>query len=226
MSCVLNEGETGVVVGDKITTPDGVQHVFADCDIRPGSTLSFPYVEDSMDPVTHPAPESPVAPVVTPESVPAAPAPEAAQTPAPAAPVTTAAVVQPDPTAQPLAGVQDLAKLGGDNPVAVIVLAGVAVLGGGAAWKFYNQKSSQTHELKMKEMELKSQTPSQSPPPCIMKHGELDTKLAAIEAKLSKLEHKTASFSAGGPSSDELDERVIKLEKTVKSLAAKKAGAK
>lgn len=226
MSCTLRKGETGVVVGDKITTPDGVQHVFADCDIRPGSTLSFPYVEDSMDPITHPAPESPVAPVAAPESVPAAPAPEAAPTPAPAAPVTAAHTEQPDPTAQPLAGVQDLAKLGGDNPVAVIVLAGVAVLGGGAAWKFYNQKSSQTHELKMKELELKSQSPSQSPPPCLVKHSELDAKLTELHGKISRLEQKTSSLSIGGSSVEEIEERLVKAEKSIKALTGKKAGVK
>ena len=178
----------------------------------------MPEVEPAAPVIAEPSPsyETP-AEAAAPVEAPVAPV-----APAPAAPVAEAQTLAPDPTtaASELQGLVGAA--GGDSTLA-IVLAAIAVLGGGAAWKFYNQKSAQTHELKLKELELKSQTPSQSPPPCIVKHGELDAKLAAVEGKVNKLDQKTAGMSVDGPSSDELDERVIKLERQVKALVTKKA---
>ena len=108
-------------------------------------------------------------------------------------------------------------------PLFLRCLAGIAVLGGSAAWKFYSSKGAQAHELKLKELELKSQSPSQSPPPCVLKHGELEAKLAALEGKVGQVERKTSTMSLDAPSSDELDERLIKLEQAVKKLTPKKA---
>lgn len=201
MGCAVAAGETGVVVGDVITLADGSTHVFSTCDIAPGAVLSFQY-EDAMDPLALPEPNV-SAPPIEPPTV------TAAHTEAPA----------PDPATAPL----DLAKLGGDNPLAVIVLAGIAILGGGTAWKFYSKKSEMSHELKMKELEMKAQ-PSTSPPPCIVKHGELDARLAAMEGKVGAVEKKTSSFSSGISNVEEIEERVTKIEKALK--AAKKAGAK
>lgn len=211
MGCEVGPGEAASVRDGVVTLSDGTVHPLSDCQIAPDAKLIFSYEEaPAMDPAALPIPTEPAPP-------PAATAP---------APTPAATIAQPDPTAQPLAGVGDLAKLGGDNPIAVIVLAGIAVLGGSAAWKFYNSKSSQAHELKLKELELKSQTPSQSPPPCIVKHGELEAKIAALEGKVGQVERKTSTISLDAPSPDELDERIVKLEKAVKTLTTKKASAK
>ena len=223
MECVLRAGESGEVRDDLLTLPDGSVFPLSACVIEPHATLSFPYVEDTpMDPVSLPAAaEAPPvdSPVVAKE------APTTVEAPASAVPakepeLTAHTEVPASPDVNPL----DLAKLGGDSPVAVVILAGIAILGGGAAWKFYNKKAEMTHEMKMKELEMKSQSPSQSPPPCIVKHTELDAKLAAVDAKLSKLDKKTSGLSIDGdsPSTEELDSRLIKLEKDVKSLKAKK----
>lgn len=214
MGCQVGPGEAASVRDGVVTLVDGTAHPIADCQIAPDAKLIFSYEEaPAMDPAALPIPTEPAPAMAAPASVPTAATP-------------AATIAQPDPTAQPLAGVGDLAKLGGDNPVAVIVLAGIAVLGGSAAWKFYNSKSSQAHEIKLKELELKSQSPSQSPPPCIVKHGELEAKIAALEGKVGQVERKTSTMSLDAPSPDELDERIVKLEKTVKTLTAKKAGAK
>jgi len=212
--------------GGYFEVPSGTICPLAEMGWEEGSAFRFHYNSEEA-----PMPEvEPAAPVIAePSPSLAAPieaaapveAPVAPVAPAPAAPVAEAQTLAPDPTtaASELQGLVGAA--GGDSTLA-IVLALVAVLGGGAAWKFYNQKSAQTHEVKMKELELKAQQPSQSPPPCIVKHGELDAKLAAVEGKVAKIHEKTAGMSVDGPSSDELDERMVKLERAVKVLTAKK----
>jgi len=149
---------------------------------------------------------------------PAPEAPPVAEAPAPA-PEPVAHTVAPDPTtaASELQGLVGAA--GGDSTLA-IALAAIAVLGGGAAWKFYSQQTKQSHELKMKELEMKSQTPSQSPPPCILKHGELDAKVAALEAQVEKVAAKAkAAGLPAGFDAEEIETRIEKLEKAAKAKA-------
>ena len=63
-------------------------------------------------------------------------------------------------------------------------------------------------------------SPNQSPPPCILKHGELDAKVAALEAQVEKVAAKAkASSLPAGFDADEIEERIEKLEK---AAAAKK----
>ena len=105
-----------------------------------------------------------------------------------------------------------------------VVLAVVAVLGGGAAWKFYSQSSKQkadlatkqaeqAHELAMAELNAKVQVPSVSPPPCVAAHTSLEARIAAVEAKASRmtLPDFPEDFDA-----ELLIARVEKLEKAAK----------
>lgn len=210
--------------GGYFEVPSGTICPLAEMGWEEGSAFRFHYNSEEAPVADVPSPTPEHSVVSEPGPSPSYEAPvEAAAAPVAAAPqATEAQTLAPDPTtaASELQGLVGAA--GGDSTLAII-LALVAVLGGGAAWKFYNQKSAQTHELKLKELELKSQTPSQSPPPCIVKHGELDAKLAAVEGKVAKIDQKTAGMSVDGPSSDELDERIIKLERQVKALVTKKA---
>ena len=214
--------------GGYFEVPSGTICPLAEMGWEEGSAFRFHYdseeapVPELPSPTPEPtsvdgpgAPLSPEAasPIAAPVPVVAAPAPVEAQT------------VAPDPTSA-AAELQGLVGAAGGDSTLAIVLALVAVLGGGAAWKFYTKNSEQKHEFKMKELELKAQQPSQSPPPCVVKHGELDAKVAAVEAKLGKVESKTAGMSVDGPSSDELDERLVKLERQVKALTVKKAVSK
>jgi len=157
-----------------------------------------------MDPVALPAP----APEAPPVAGAPAPAPE---------PVASIAVPDPTTAAGELQGLVGAA--GGDSTLA-IALALIAVLGGGSAFKLYQKRAEHAHELKLKELEMKSQIPSQSPPPCILKHGELDAKLAALEAQVEKVAAKArAAGLPAGFDPDDIEERLEKLEK---AAAAKK----
>jgi hypothetical protein len=108
-------------------------------------------------------------------------------------------------------GAQDGGMLG-------VVLALVAVLGGGAAWKHYAKTAEQKHEREMRELELRSQAPTVQPPPCQAADAATQARLRAIEARLGKAEEKALSFSGG---SSDLEERVEAIERANKKRAAK-----
>ncbi len=112
-----------------------------------------------------------------------------------------------------------------DGGTVGVVLALVAVLGGGAAWRFYSQhskqraeieakKAEQEHELAMRRLDLEAQNAHASPPPCLAAHAQ-------IEARLSAIESKSASFGLpAGFDADDLSERIEKLEKANKPKPA------
>jgi hypothetical protein len=106
-----------------------------------------------------------------------------------------------------------------------VVLAIVAVLGGGAGWKFYSQSSKQkadlaakhaelAHELAMAELTAKTQVPTTSPPPCIAAHSALEARIAAVEAKASRMTSIDLPDDFDG---DALIARVERLEKAAKA---------
>lgn len=135
------------------------------------------------------------------------------------------------PSPEQLMQVAQGAEQGG---VIGVVLAAVAVLGGGAAWKFYSQSSQQkaelatkqaeqAHELAMAELNAKMQAPTTSPPPCIAAHTSLEARLAAVEAKASRM---TSIDLPDDFDADVLIARVEKLEKALKASKPKPAGRK
>lgn len=114
---------------------------------------------------------------------------------------------------------------GADDGMIGVVLAIVAVLGGGAGWKFYSQSSKQkadlaakhaelAHELAMAELTAKTQVPTTSPPPCIAAHSALEARIAAVEAKASRMTSIDLPDDFDG---DALIARVEKLEKAAKA---------
>lgn len=109
-----------------------------------------------------------------------------------------------------------------------VVLAVVAVAGGGAAWKFYSQSSKQkadlatkqaelAHELAMAEINVKMQAPTTCPPPCIAAHASLEARIAAVEAKASRM---TSIDLPDDFDADALIARVEKIEKAIKPKPA------
>ena len=125
----------------------------------------------------------------------------------------------------------ELAKVatdGADSGLVGVVLAVVAVLGGGAAWKFYSQSSKQkadlarierdqAHELAMAELNAKINAPTTSPPPCIAAHSSFEARIAACDAKISRANSVTLpdDFDV-----DEMLDRIEKLEKAAKKKTA------
>lgn len=65
-----------------------------------------------------------------------------------------ASVGQPESAAGELAALKDLA---GGNSVLMVVLALIAVVGGKAGWKFWQDRAKLKHEETMKRMELEAE---------------------------------------------------------------------
>ena len=93
------------------------------------------------------------------------------------APATTATVAQPQTMAGELA---QLKELTGGNPVVAIVLVAIVILGSGAGWKFWQNKSEQKHEQAMKELELKAE----------LAKAESKAKAEALKAKAKAVKSK------------------------------------
>ena len=117
-------------------------------------------------------------------------------------------VAAPDP------GVADLGQftaLAGENAGVAVILSLVAVVGGGAAWKFYSQHSAQKHELEMAKLE-KGQNDHQA---CEAKRLELANRVDALEKKL------TGAIDLDGPSPSDLDKKIKNLERRVREMKPK-----
>jgi hypothetical protein len=139
----------------------------------------------------------------------------------PVAPPVVAHEAQPAPTPS-ASELGKLAESAGDNPLLALGLATIAVLGGGSAWKLWTKRSEQAHELAMKRLELDAATANGTaqPPPCQTKQAETDAKLAAIDARLGKVE-KTSLALPDGFDADELTGRLGKVEAAVRRLGVK-----
>ena len=129
---------------------------------------------------------------------------------------TVAQETQPDPTVNSL---NQIAQTTGGDSSLTLMLAMLAVVGGGAAWKFYTQYSEQKHEQKMKQLELEAQAAGLAgaqPPPCQAAKVKLEAELQEVKEKLEGLDRKlafTADFDA-----DLLERRMKKLERKLQDM--------
>ena len=132
---------------------------------------------------------------------------------------TTAQQVQPDPTAN---SINQIAQTTGGDSSLTLMLAMIAVIGGGAAWKFYTQYSEQKHEQKMKQLEMQAQAQGLAgaqPPPCQAAKVKLEAELKELKARLEGMDRKLtflADFDA-----DLLERRLKKLERKLKDMEEK-----
>jgi len=197
------------------------------CYIPVGAILSVPYnQEEHMDPTvsvptTAPLVSDPVAPVDPVEAT------------APATPAVTEHIEVPAAPAVPSA--EELGKVAqsaGDSSTGLL-LALLAVVGSAGALKFYTDWRKQSHELSMKKLEIEAEAASSKapdysaaqPPPCAAEKIAVEKRLASLaeavetlSARVAKAEKATASF--GGTDLDDYEDRLAKLEKTLKSRTA------
>jgi uncharacterized protein HemX len=199
------------------------------CHIPENFTFRIPYNEAKMPDETpeHYAPASPSAPV---EPAPVEPAPVEPVAEAPSANALSSLSEAP-----PVADLSGLKDMAGDNSVLMVILALVAVLGGGTAWKFYQQNANQKHEQAMRKLDLEAKAmkvQSTSPPACQQAHAKMEAEISdigkrvsdhasAVEERLAKVERRTLSLTGSGVDLEELDQRVAKVEKAVKPRAKK-----
>jgi uncharacterized protein HemX len=196
------------------------------CAVEPGAVLHFAFDTPKEKPVDPVAPAA-AAPVAAAPAAPAAPVPP----PTVADPATLTATTAPAPQAPTPADLGALAQQGGGGMVGV-VLAIVAVAGGGAAWKFYSQRSEQAHELAKEKMKMEAQAAGLNgaqPPPCQAANVALEQKVTALTARVEAAEAKAdaAAKKGAGLSADfdaeGLERQVKRLAKAVKELQEEKS---
>jgi hypothetical protein len=125
-----------------------------------------------------------------------------------------------DPTGAVLAGeFSNLAQSTGGDSMLAIILALIAVVGGGAAWKFYRQYSEQKHERSMAQMKMNAQAQGMTgaqPPPCQVANAKLDAEIKQLKSRLNTIDNKmslNADFDG-----DFVERKVKKLERRLAEL--------
>ena len=200
--------------GDVVEVEPGTAAILRDCDIPAGVTFRT-YYGDSMEPL----PDTPDVPLPTPTS-PASAVP--AELPKGTSPVPEGAQAQAlSPDAMPdLAQIEGMA---GGNPMLMLAVLLVMVLGGGAGWKFWTQYSEQKHQQALERLRLERDMAGHggaSPPPCQTAHAALEKRIDAIDRRLSDTTRKVGTvIRPDSPGVEELDERLTRAEKQIKALA-------
>lgn len=217
--CRVESGEVALLSQDGIILPNGDKvPLSADCYLAVGSILRFQYSDEipketATKPKKH---RKRVKPVETEntntDGTFATAQPEVEATPASVE--TTAHEVAADPatSAGELGGL--IEKTGGNAGLGV-VLAVIAVVGGGAAWKFYSKFSEQKHEQAMRRLELDAQQAGlqgAQPPPCQAAQAKTEAALADLTSRLALVEKKSSSLDADFDGSD-VERRLKKLER-------------
>jgi hypothetical protein len=196
------------------------------------SAVDSGHLEVTLEPSpSMPAPSAPVAAAPV-EAAPAAPAsaevaPVAVPVAVPAPVETTATTAEPaTPSADDLAKLADAA---GGNAGLAAILALLAVAGSAGALKLYKGWSDNKKEIELAKINADAEArkgPDYSttqPPPCSVKQMETEARMTALHGqvselsgKLEKLAKKTDALPAGFDA-DDLEERIVKLEKAAKA---------
>jgi hypothetical protein len=131
------------------------------------------------------------------------------------------------PSPQEIAGVVEQSGGGAVGLVAALL----AVVGGGAAWRFYSQRSEQAHELAKERLKMESAAQGLSgaqPPPCQaatvaaeQKIAALSARIEAAEARVAAAEKKSTGLSADFDA-DDVERQLKRLQKAVKALQDEK----
>jgi len=208
--------------GDRIQVTASTAEELHDCTIPAGVVFSLAYDEDKPmpDPTPDPAPQ--------PMKPPAAPAlsidQSSEQSTDQSSEQSTAGTEAADPAVPDLSQVAELA---GGNPIVGVILALIVVGGGAAGWKFWTQLADQRHEQAMKRLELEAQAQGMAgtqPPPCQAATAELRRELAAMDAKIQRIDRNVRSFSSSIDTFDEkeLEKRLLKkIDEKIKARASK-----
>jgi hypothetical protein len=191
--------------------------------------VDLPAAEDHMEPTATATPTAPVtAPAApAPEVAPVAPFAQPSPVPAPAPVETTATTAEPaGPSADDLA---KLTEAAGGNAGLAAILALLAVAGSAGALKLYKGWSDNKKEVELARIQADAEArkgpdySTQQPPPCAVKAAETEARLASLHKDVSELSArldkvaKKADALPVGFDGDELEERIVKLEKAAKA---------
>lgn len=89
--------------------------------------------------------------------------------------------------------INQIANLSQGNPLMVVVLGAVAVLGGKTLWDYLKNKKELEHEQKMAEIEAQKVSASTGHEQCVAKQEALESQVASLKGKIGDLENKAVA---------------------------------
>jgi len=122
--------------------------------------------------------------------------------------------------------INQLAHLSGGNPMMLLALGVVAVLGGKKGWDWLKQRQEQQHEQKMAEIEAQKSSASTGHEQCVAKQQTLETQVSGLKGKIVDIENKAVSYQKESQEQikqqqealENIEEVVKKTKKKVKKL--------
>jgi len=204
--------------GDRIQVTSTTAEELRNCTIPAGVVFSVAYDEDK------PMPDPTPAPAPQPTKPTAAPALSIDQSSEQSSEQSTAGTEVAAPATPDLSQVAELA---GGNSIVGVILALIVVGGGAAGWKFWSQLADQRHEQAMKRLELDAQAQGMAgtqPPPCQAATAEIRRELAAMDARIQRIDRNVRSFSSSIDTFDEkeLEKRLLKkIDEKIKARATR-----
>lgn len=122
--------------------------------------------------------------------------------------------------------INQLAHLSGGNPMMLLALGAVALLGGKKVWDWLAKRQEQQHEQKMEEIKTQKEIASTGHEQCVAKQQELESQVSNLKGKVVDVENKAVAFQKQAEeqskqqqeSLEVLEEVVKKTKKKVKKL--------
>ena len=122
--------------------------------------------------------------------------------------------------------INQLAHLSGGNPMMLLALGAVAILGGKKGWDWLKQRQEQQHEQKMAEIEAQKSIASTGHEQCVAKQQDLESHVSGLKTKIIELEKKAVGLEKQSEelnklnveSLDELESSLKKIKKKIKKL--------
>lgn len=122
--------------------------------------------------------------------------------------------------------INQLAHLSGGNPMMIVALGAVAVLGGKKVWDWLKQRQEQQHEQKMAEIEASKVSVGTGHEQCVAKQQELESQVSGLKGKISDIESKATTAEkkaeeikvSNQETLESIEDAVKKVKKKVKKL--------
>jgi uncharacterized protein HemX len=118
--------------------------------------------------------------------------------------------------------INQLAHLSGGNPMMLLALGAVAILGGKKVWDWLKQKQDQQHEQKMAEIEAQKSTASTGHEQCVAKQQDLESHVSSLKNKIIELEKKAITIEKQSQETSKLNiESLEEIESSLKKMKKK-----
>ena len=115
-----------------------------------------------------------------------------------------------------------LAHLSGGNPMMLLALGAVAILGGKKGWDWLKQRQEQQHEQKMAEIEAQKSVASTGHEQCVAKQQTLEAQVSGLKGKIVEIENKAVTIEKNAEETKKQhEEALVELEESVKKTKKK-----